>query len=208
MGKPSKKFFTFLVIVFCVGIISIAKFFVTPSVASSSKMNSLKVKGERNAPIQITEFIDFQCPACAQGAKFLKKFMQDHPSLVRLELKYYPLSMHHHSFVSARYVQCAGRQGKLWAYEDELIEKQHQWEMLFDAKPAFDFIAQDVHLDISKLNTCLQDPQVDAQIEADKQEGQSRGVRSTPTYFINTKMVVGSVQLETEVNKLLNGLKK
>lgn len=69
----------------------------------------VRIKGEANAPIKITEFTDFQCPSCAQGSKYLKKFMEGHPKAVHLEMKYYPLNMHRHAFMSARYAECAGK---------------------------------------------------------------------------------------------------
>ena len=163
-----------------------------------------KVKGKEDAPIQIVEFIDFQCSACAKGVKHLQKFIKEHLNKVRLELKYYPLSVHQHGFLSAHYAECAARQGKFWVFHDYLIDKQKYWEKLKDVKPTFELFAEWSQLDPNDLKNCLEDKSVEEFISKNKAEGKLLGVKSTPSYFINDKMFVGFDQLEAELKRLLN----
>lgn len=160
-----------------------------------------RVKGDKKAPVHVTEFIDFECPACAEGARYIKEFMTEHPPTVYLELKYFPLSGHRYGLLSAQYAECAGRQGKFWPFHDYLIERQANWKRLADAAPAFEQIAQDVDMNLEILSQCLKDTSVTESIQKDKQEGDTLGIKSTPTYYINGKMVVGVVSLGTELNK-------
>ena len=125
--------------------------------------------------------------------------MKSHPGKIRLELKYFPLNSHQHALMSARYAQCAANQGKFWEFHDLVLERQSQWKNLYNATSAFDDIAAKVGLNKTELNSCLQDEAVGLAINLDKDEGTRRGVRSTPTYFVNGKMVVGYQSLASEL---------
>jgi len=161
---------------------------------------SERAKGNPRAPVKIKEYIDFQCPACAEGAKFLTAYMQANPQKIYLELKFFPLTNHKHGLTSSRYVYCAGQQKKFWPFHDLLIERQRQWSGLGDVHPFFQGIAQEVGLDKQKLEECLLDDATEKEILEDKAEGQGLGVQRTPTYFVNGNMVVGYKSLIDEID--------
>ena len=145
-------------------------FFGLKTIKGSSKGVPLgaraKVLGSDDARIRITEFVDFQCPMCANGARYLKSVMKKNPGLIRLQMKYYPLQqIHNHALLSAQYAECASYQGKFWPYHDLLMNRQGNWKRLADAKPAFDQMASDVDLDKDELSTCLQSNKALKEIE-------------------------------------------
>ena len=111
--------------------------------------------------------------------------------------------MHKYGYLSAQYAECAAQQGKFWPFHDSLLARQGNWSRLADAAPAFERIAEEVGLNTQALETCLQAGKADAVIEKDKAEGKSHNIQSTPTYFVNGKMVVGKPSLDQELNKLL-----
>ena len=201
----SKPLVTLLIIVIIIAGILIVKTYFAPARLDQQRIALARFKGDAKAPVKIVEFIDFQCPACAVGAQYLKKLMAEHPNLIRLEMKYYPLTMHKHAFLSARYAQCAAQQDKFWPFQDLLIERQAQWQGLIDAKPSFELIASEIKLNKSQLENCLKDEKVEAIIFKEKAEGTALGVKSTPSYFLNGTMLVGSKSLELEIDKYLNG---
>jgi protein-disulfide isomerase len=203
MPKFSKKSVTVLILVVSVGMALGIKFRVGASRGRLHPGGLSRVKGDDRAPVKVTEFIDFQCPACAGGAIFLEKFMEENPQLIRLEMKYYPLRNHAHGFLSAQYAECAARQGKFWPFEKILIARQKNWSRLIDAGPAFQLIAGESGLDLAALGQCLQDKSVDEFIMKIRGEGDVLGVKSTPTYYVNGKMVVGVNSLKMELNQYL-----
>lgn len=162
-----------------------------------------RMKGNAEAAIKIVEFIDFQCPACAQGAKMLNARIKQHPDKIHLEMKYYPLKMHAHAFLSSRFAECSARQQKFWEYHDKLIYSQDEWSKVVNPFPNFQQMAQEVGLDLDQLQKCLGDTKIDKIINEHKEEGRSLGVRSTPTYFVNDEMVVGTRDLDKKINQLL-----
>ena len=204
MLKMNKKIVTLIIVVVCATIIFGIKFFKEDSIKDFNLQISEKTIGHPHAPIRIIEFVDFQCPSCASGFKYLKKFMREHPNTILLRVKYFPLtSIHKHALISARYAECASRQDKFWPFYDLLFKHQGQWSGLDHAAPIFESIAQKADLDFEKLNHCLEDKKVDELIEENKEYGSSLGVKSIPTYFVNGRITVGNKSLRLELDRLI-----
>ena len=197
----TKKQLTIFIIAILITGGLIFKFILGPG-AFSTKQEVSRATGNQNAPIKIVEFIDFQCPACAVGSKFLNDRVKKDPEKYYLELKYFPLRNHTHGLLASHFAECSGEQGKFWEFHDEVLAMQGQWARLVNARPAFEFIAKKIELNQDQLNVCLQNPKTEETIMADKAEGQALKIRSTPTYFVNGKMVVGIKSLKDELQKI------
>ena len=160
-----------------------------------------RTQGPEQAKVKIVEFIDFECPACAFGAQKLKEYVTHNPDDLRLEIKYYPLlNAHHHALQVASYVECISRQGRFWPFFDALMPVQSQWSQLVNAEGIFGQLALGAGADMKKLKSCLSSDNVSTTIMNEKSVGRSLGVQSTPTYFVNKKMVVGTKSLIEELN--------
>ena len=205
MTKISKPVLTIAIIVSCVAVFAGIKYFKLKSQTESLPPLPQRAKGNPNGKVRIIEFIDFQCPACANGVKILNDYLKKYPNEIYLELRYFPLVMHRHGNTSARYGECAARQEKFWPFLELLLERQKQWSVLNDPVPAFEIIAKEVDLNVDQLNACLQDPGVETVITADVDEGKLLGVKSTPAYFINHEMVVGTKLLPSKLDSYLKG---
>jgi protein-disulfide isomerase len=168
----------------------------------SGNPEQARAEGNPDARVKIVEFVDFQCPACAWGLKYLKTFLASHPNDLYIQVRYFPLtSLHHHALISALYSECAARQGKFWPLDDLMISQQAQWAQLINPQPVFDAMARQVGMDMDRLNACLDSDDTIKVINDEKVMGQSLGITSTPTYFINGKMVVGTKDLQDELKK-------
>lgn len=206
--KISKKKFTLILIL----VVAAAILGLRGYLESSRSLNQgvgARAKGNPKAAIQIIEYIDFECPACAVGAKQLKEYFIQYPDKIYLEMRYFPLSnMHRHAVQAARYAQCSARQGKFWPLHDLLIERQNEWKGLTNADPAFMQMAKEVQLDMKSLEVCLQDENIVKMIFEEKDKGSSLGIQSTPTYFVNGEMIVGVKSLTDKLLPLLQNEKK
>jgi protein-disulfide isomerase len=201
----NKQRATLVILVVLVGIIAGAKFFLTPKKAEID-LQTARAKGNPQARVKIVEFVDFQCPACAYGIKYLKTFFEQHPNDLYLQVRYFPLTnMHRHAMISALYSECAARQGKFWELDDLMIPQQSQWAQLISPEPVFQAMAVQVGMDIPQLNSCLASDDARKVINDEKSMGQSLGIASTPTYFINNKMVVGTKSLADELKNYFPG---
>jgi len=148
------------------------------------------VLGNKNAPITIIEFSDFECPFCGRF------FNQTLPSIkekyidtgkVKLVYRDFPLSFHPNAQKAAEAAECAGEQNKFWEMHDILFEKG-----VSGGINSFKQYAKDLGLDTTKFNSCLDSGRYTNEVQKDFQDGQSYGVSGTPTFFINGIEVVGA----------------
>jgi len=193
--KISKISLTIIVLAAGIVLAGTLKFFFKAEMPAFLKNENPRAKGNPKSSFQVVEYIDFQCPACAKGSEILRLYIDQHSDQIHLQMKYFPLGGHAHAFTSARYAQCAARQGKFWEFHDLLIGRQAQWKALVNALPQFRKMAEEVRLNIPQLDQCLQDEKLDVQINQEKEEGKRLGVTQTPTYFINGEMIVGTKSL-------------
>ncbi len=207
MLKISKKVLT-VILVLSVGLLVCGVKLLANQSRSNPKSESFtnlpaRAKGNPQAQIKIIEFIDFQCPACAKGYQLLHDYLEKNPDKIYVELRYFPLTMHKHGFLSARLGECAARQKKFWPFMDLLIARQSEWAAMIDPMPSFLAIAKESGIDNDQIKECLKDASVDKVIQADVDEGQMRAVSSTPSYFINHELVVGIKSLQSKLDGLL-----
>jgi len=168
--------------------------------------------GEKDAKVLIEEFSDFQCPYCALHVretfpKIKKKYIDT--GLVRYQFVNVPLrSIHPAAQKAAEAALCAGRQGNFWGMHDKLFETQREWGFASDPVPLFEQYASQMKLDIASFRKCLKEGETAYQIEDDLAEAMEKGVRGTPTFFINGRKLEGAYPFEAFVEIIEEELKK
>src|SRR5262245_28018939 len=80
-------------------------------------------RGPANAPIELIEFADFQCPYCQAATPTVKRVLEQYGDRVRFVYRNYPLPSHPHAIPAAEAAQCANEQGQFWPYHDKLFSK-------------------------------------------------------------------------------------
>lgn len=203
--KITKRSITLIIILVVVSSVGLIKWFNSTRVQTIDSV-AARSKGPVNAKVQIVEFIDFECPACAYGAGLIHKYMKKYPNDIYVQVKYFPLiRSHRHAMPSALYNECAAQQGKFWEFNTEILASQAQWAPLVTADALFQEMAKKVGLDLVVLNVCLANDETKQVIDDELKLGQSMGIQSTPTYFVNNKMVVGGKSLTEELNTYFPG---
>ena len=165
-----------------------------PESQASDPVPALKAKGDPNAPVKIVEYSDFQCPSCQTIEMPLKDLMDRYAGKIYLVYKHYPLLSHKFSPLAHQASECANEQGKFWEFHDELYKNQMVWSSAIDPLRLFQSYASGMNLNETRFARCLENVSVTDRIQADKREGQASGVVSTPTFFVNGTMLVGSRQ--------------
>ncbi len=88
---------------------------------------TLPVLGNKNAPVTIVEFSDYQCPFCS---KFYQQtevpFKKDYVDTgkVKIYFRDYPLSFHAGAQKAAEATRCAFDQGKFWEMHNLIFDNQ------------------------------------------------------------------------------------
>jgi protein-disulfide isomerase len=149
-------------------------------------------RGSERAPITIVEFSDFECNFCGRATATLKRVETAYADKVRVVFRDYPLPIHRGAPRAAEAAQCAGDQGKFWEMHDRLFSKGGP---LSDAD--LRNYAGEVALDMQQFSKCLQSGKHTVTWKSSQDEGVRLGVASTPTFFINGRMVTGAMPYET-----------
>jgi protein-disulfide isomerase len=149
--------------------------------------------GAASAPITIVEFSDFQCPFCQRAAPTLKQIRAKYGDKVRVVWKDYPLTqIHPQAFKAAEAAHCAEEQGKFWEFHDQMFGNQAALQP--DNLKKY---AADMGLDATKFNACLDSSKYAERVRDGVAAGTRLGVNSTPTLYINGRLLTGAQPYET-----------
>jgi protein-disulfide isomerase len=150
-------------------------------------------KGVESAPVTIVEFAEFQCPFCMSVGSTLEQIQSTYKDRVRFVWKHLPLvRIHSHAMDAAIAAEAARNQGRFWEYHDKLFANQAQLEPKDLRK-----YAQELGLDLARFDKDREDQVLQTKVQADMNEARSLNVTSTPTFFINGRLVSGAMPFET-----------
>ena len=143
--------------------------------------DSSRSLGNPDAPVNIVEFSDFECPFCQKATPTLRELLSKYNGQVRLTFRDFPLEeIHPESRRAAEAARCATEQGKFWAYHDLLFASPVKL-----AEEDLRQHARGLGLNMSQFDSCLRDRKFTAQIDEDLKAGNQAGVSGTPAFFIN-----------------------
>jgi protein-disulfide isomerase len=151
--------------------------------------------GRANAPVTLIEFSDFQCPFCQRVEPTLKKVRETYGDKIRIVWKDFPLTqIHPQAFKASEAAHCAGDQGKYWEYHDRLFGNQQALHP-DDLKKH----AGDLGLNATTFAACLDSSKYGERVRDGVAEGTRLGVNSTPTIYVNGRMLSGAQPYEAFV---------
>lgn len=160
-------------------------------------------KGNKDAPIVIVDYTDFQCPYCAKLLPIFKTLLKRYPKKIKIVYKNYPLRSHQFAKKAASAAMAAHLKGKFWEFHDRLYANYYRM-----SDEAIDNIRKELGLDTAEFETLMNSPKIERMIRQDILQGQNIGVRSTPTVFVNGKLqkdkrLEGFIEtIENELNAL------
>jgi protein-disulfide isomerase len=175
------------------GVVLRREFFSTPAPNMQAEQKPVYIKdwradlgkavriGSPQAPVQLIEFSDFECPFCGSFHKTLKTLRDRYPDQVSLEYVHFPLPMHRFAIPAARVAECAGEQGRFEAMHDQLFDGQDS----FGLKPWSDYATAAGVLDLTAFDACIKKLDPIPRIEQGKELGKKLDVQGTPTLIIN-----------------------
>ena len=169
---------------------------VDPSKAVMGKINikDEPFRGNKDAKVTIVEYSDFQCPFCSKGYQTIEKqVLTNYGDKVKFYYKNYPLPFHPWAKKAAIAAACAKEQKPeaFWKLYSYWFENQGQVTPDNVKEKATD-VLKDTGIDMTKWNDCFDNQKTAAKVDAEMQEGSSVGVRGTPGFIINGRLVSGA----------------
>jgi protein-disulfide isomerase len=143
--------------------------------------------GPKDAPVQLIEFGDYECPYCQKAHIELRRLRDQFGDKVALVYKDFPLPMHASSQKAAEAARCAGVQGKFWEFHDALFET-HKLQPA-DLKEE----ARTLKLDGARFDQCLDSGEQAAAVKKDLEQSKRLGLTGTPAFFANGHFMSGAV---------------
>jgi protein-disulfide isomerase len=208
--KPShRSFYAAIVLILVVGVAALAYLVGRPRAApvstyvptipaGTAKGYSM---GRPDAPVQMLEFADFECPACAHYSVVTEPDVRSHlvdAGALRVTYYDFPLPMHKNTWWASHAAACADDQGKFWEMHDRIFAGQSDWngETTDNPVPILEGYAKALGLDVPKWRGCVDGRVHQRDIEANRAEAERRQVQQTPTFVIGNRMIAGSISYD------------
>jgi protein-disulfide isomerase len=149
------------------------------------------ILGDPTAPVVITAWEDFQCPICkAANASTLQGIEEAYVSTGKAQLVFrqFPF-LGDESYAAAEASQCAADQDAFWDFHDAVFTAQGAENSGVFSAAKLKEIAASLGLDTGIFNACVDSGEHSESVAAEKAEGESLGVNSTPTFFVDGERV-------------------
>lgn len=173
-----------------VGIVG-AQLMNSGGTAAFDSLEDQPMMGEEDAPVTVVEFGDYKCPHCATFEFDVLPQLKEN-FIDSGQVKYYFINfpiLGGDSTNAAVASECVYKQDQdqFWDYHKALFENQ-QGET--DAESLVQLAEDSTEgLDYGQLENCIRNQGTISDVNSDRQKGQTEGVSSTPTVYVNGDQV-------------------
>jgi protein-disulfide isomerase len=153
------------------------------------------VRGDRNAPVTIVEFAEFQCPFCQRASATMDQIQREYgPTKVRIVWKHFPLSFHRHARRAAEIGAALHERGG-----DDWFFRYH--DLVFASRGDIDdeallAAASRAGAAQGEVDRVLRRGTASAKVDADLELAQTLGVTGVPAFYINGTFIGGAQPIE------------
>ena len=162
------------------------------------------IRGDKNAPVTLIEYSDFECPFCKKFVPTVDKILEEFDGDVRVVYRHFPLSFHANAQKQAEASECANELGgndAFWEFHDAIFERTTAGGTGF-ALSALTPLAEELGLNGKKFQECLDSGKYASHVQEDMSGGQAAGISGTPGSIIidakgNAQLVSGAVPYES-----------
>ncbi|GAA1934733.1 Na+/H+ antiporter NhaA [Microbacterium aoyamense] len=154
--------------------------------------------GDIDAPLQIVEYGDYQCPFCLKASGSIEEVRRELGDRLLYVWRHAPLErVHPNALAGAEAAEAAGLQGKFSEYAKSLFADQ-------DHQLPSDIIrrARDLGLDVDKFERDLSNPAVTNRVRDDVLDAEAMDITGVPTFFINGVRHTGPFDAQTLIRAL------
>jgi protein-disulfide isomerase len=147
-------------------------------------------KGDSKAETAVIEFFDYRCPYCKAVTASIDRVIEEDKG-VRVVLIEFPI-LGEDSVFASRAAIASRAQGKYMEFHNAMMSYRGSL-----GQDTVLEVAEDVGIDVEKLKTDMQAPEVDALIRRHHEIAEKLGVTGTPAFVIGQEMVPGAIDTDT-----------
>lgn len=156
------------------------------------------------AKVTLTEYADFQCPACKAYYPLVKQLQSDFGIKLNVVYRFFPLkTIHQNAINSARAAYAASLQNKFWQMHDKLFDTQDSWATLSDPESTYIGYAKDLQLNTDQFKKDYEADTTLTFVNTAYDNATAIGLNSTPTFFLNGKMLTSNPQSYSDFKKVI-----
>jgi protein-disulfide isomerase len=161
------------------------------------------LRGSADAPVVLIEYTDYQCPYCDRAQPTITAVLERYGDSVVHVFKNLPLPMHQQATLAAEAALCAADQGKFWELHDWLFA--NKTNISHDTLVAQ---AEVIGVDLPVFTECVDSRVHMDEVQADAAEAASFGIRGTPGFVVNGRILTGAQPLDAFIDVIDDELRR
>jgi protein-disulfide isomerase len=157
---------------------------------SLPEVSRAAVRGSRDAPVQIVEFSDFECPFCRRALPSIAQVLEKYGDRVYFMYRHLPLTrIHPRARELAEASECAAEQGKFWPFHDAVFAIEDL------GGASVDGLAKQAGIrDAKRFAACVGKRQFASRVDEDIKAAESLFIGGTPTFLIGRRAGDGNLK--------------
>ena len=157
-----------------------------------------------------TLYTDYQCPYCAKAEPKFEEAAKKLDGIMNVTVRHMPLNMHANAVPAALAVEAAEAQGKHLEMANKLFATQNDWKNIKERdklRTLFNDYAKELGLNVEEFDRVLLASDTVKPIQRDYEHAVKIGVKGTPTFVVNDKIVDG-LDSSSSVDDLVSTFKR
>ena len=157
-----------------------------------------------------TLYTDYQCPYCAKAEPKFEEAAKKLDGIMNVTVRHMPLNMHANAVPAALAVEAAAAQGKHVEMANKLFNTQNDWKNIKERdklRTLFNDYAKELGLNVEEFDKVLLASDTVKPIQRDYDHAVKIGVKGTPTFAVNDKVVEG-LDSSSSVDDLVSTFKR
>lgn len=157
-----------------------------------------------------TLYTDYQCPYCAKAEPKFEEAAKKLDGIMNVTVRHMPLNIHANAVPAALAVEAAAAQGKHLEMANKLFATQNDWKSIKERdklRTLFNDYAKELGLNTEEFDKVLLASDTVKPIQRDYEHAVKIGVKGTPTFAVNDKVVEG-LDSSSSVDDLVSTFKR
>ncbi len=137
--------------------------------------------GNVKAEITLEEFGEYESEICAKANESVKRLLVEYDGIIRFNFRHFPLTnIHQRSLKAGEAAVATGQEGKFWEMHNILFANRKNL-----GTTSLKLYSKEAGVNNKRFLDDLVNATYGWQVQGDLREGIDRGVKTSPTFFIN-----------------------